>query len=268
MALTGSTVASTYLDLVQLEKSGAGLPSHAGKEAALYDGSGAAIVGRTAQRHWQDPHPDAIATSYEFSTMGDMTKAELITAGWTFDNCDGAVTNGVLWLSNFENGTFVRAWTAVSFTGDFDVVAAPVVGASYGDEMANGSLGYLGVGTSTGDDLHFSGATASAAHYRSTTATGGAWASGGGTATTGDLYTGPPIVRISRVSGEIYCRGGSSVVSSLEEDEVATNGSAGWFGRTASEAQTLNRLSLHPHYGAQFSPTTGRCGFLFIRRFQ
>ncbi len=48
-ALTGNTVQSTYLDLVQLGKSGAGLPSHAGKEAALYDGSGAQILGRTAR---------------------------------------------------------------------------------------------------------------------------------------------------------------------------------------------------------------------------
>ena len=73
MALTGNTVQSTYLDLVQLEKSGAGLPSHAGKEAAVYDGSGAQILGRTAVRHWLDPDPDAIAGTWEFSTTGDMT---------------------------------------------------------------------------------------------------------------------------------------------------------------------------------------------------
>jgi len=123
MALTGNTVQSTYLDLVQLEKSGAGLPSHAGKEAAVYDGSGAQILGRTAVRHWLDPDPDAISGSYEFSTMGDMTQGQLETAGWTFSNYTASVTGGMLALyKTAAYDTLAKAEATVSLSGDFDFV--------------------------------------------------------------------------------------------------------------------------------------------------
>ena len=121
MALTGNAVKDTYLDLVQLEQSGAGLPSHAGKEAALYDGSGAQIVGRTAVRHWLDPDPDAISGSWEFSTYGDANQATLEAAGWTFSGCSGVVSNGVLILTATGTGRAV-AETTVSLSGDFDYV--------------------------------------------------------------------------------------------------------------------------------------------------
>ena len=127
MALTGNKVKDTYLDLVQLEQSGAGLPSHAGKEAALYDGSGAQIVGRSAVRNWLDPHPDAssFAETFEFSTTGDMNQTALETAGWTFSNCTAAVSGGTLWITASAS-TISQAYLTVNFAGDFDVVATLV----------------------------------------------------------------------------------------------------------------------------------------------
>ena len=116
-ALTGNTVQSTYLDLVQLGKSGAGLPAHAGKEAALHDGAGNQILGRTAVRHWLDPDPGAIAGSWEFSTTGNMTQGELETAGWTFVGCTASVTGGQLIC--IATATAARASTVVSLAGDF-----------------------------------------------------------------------------------------------------------------------------------------------------
>ena len=128
MTLENTDISARYKDVVQLEKSGLGLPSHAGKEAAVYDGSGAQILGRTAVRHWLDPHPDAasFAETWEFSATGDMTQAALETAGWAFDvGTSGSVSGGVLKITNNGAGLEGVRLTC-SFDGDFDVIAAPL----------------------------------------------------------------------------------------------------------------------------------------------
>ena len=98
MALTGNKVKDTYLDLVQLEQSGAGLPSHAGENARLYDGDGNLIVARTNAHDRNDHYPQVIADG-TFEWLTDMNQAELVTAGWVFPTgVVASAANGFLYL--------------------------------------------------------------------------------------------------------------------------------------------------------------------------
>ena len=272
MALTGNTVQSTYLDLVQLEQSGAGLPSHAGKEAALYDGSGAQIVGRTAQRHWLDPHPDAaaFAETFEFSTTGDMTQGQLETAGWTFENCTGVVTNGILWLSCTGGSSVVRrAYLTVSYAGDFDIMACPQPPFDYAIHENttdyNGHL--LGVGDTTGGTITHSVylINSTSANYSCQSLMTGTWAALGGTGASRSSTRSPLAFRIHRVSGTIYIGVGSAETSMIMPD-LPVDDRWGWQLSNASDASTYNRLFFSMRNTAVNK--TSKQGWLFLRRFQ
>jgi hypothetical protein len=270
MALTGNTVASTYLDLVQLEQSGAGLPSHAGKEAALYDGSGAQIVGRTAIRHWLDPDPDAIATSYEFSTMGDTAQAALETAGWTFTNCTAEVVGGLLVLTkNVGTGNVVKAETTVSLSGNFDYTMGTV--SLFNTDPGNNSR--QGAWLWVGDQP-----TGYAAGIASAIAGGGSQVYGdgykgstynsltGGTAWNGTTSFAPGLCRISRFAGTVYIGAGHPGYSFRGPAAAAWNDRDYWRYTSDADASTYDRLivTLRPD---------GNCisgfkfGIAFIRRY-
>jgi len=268
VALTGNTVQSTYLDLVQLEKSGAGLPSHAGKEAALYDGSGAQIVGRSAVRHWLDPHPDAaaFAETWEFSTKGTMTQAALETAGWTFVNCTGSVSGGFLTLVSGGSYAVAYAYLTVSLTGDFDILSVAVAPKSYGTTPTqSGDVGGVGVGDTTATIAHHSVQAMNAAYGIIKCYTGGTMAGLGGTKTDVITYGATAgLMRISRVSGTVYCKGGTWDMSYLVDDSTSNN--FGWGGRSAEDATTFTRLFLS--LGTASVTTGATASFPFIRRFQ
>jgi len=249
-ALTGNTVQSTYLDLVQLGKSGAGLPSHAGKEAAIYDGSGAQILGRTAVRHWLDPHPAAaaFAETWEFSTTGDMTQGQLESAGWTFDSgMSGSVSGGVLKLTS--NAAYLRgARLTVSYAGDFDILAYPLW-----DTQNTASTGLnnadpvLGVGASAGEGHHVkvSPGGVGQALVRVHSATTSDWS--GGTSASTSSQAGPPFVcRICRTSGTVYISGsfvGASLFDNLD-NRIPITGAGWWAVSTDVDAATMNTLFL------------------------
>lgn len=278
-ALTGNAVKDTYLDLVQLGKSGAGLPAHAGKEAALYDGSGAQILGRTAVRHWLDPHPDAASfdETWEFSTKGTMTQGQLETAGWTFENCTAAVTGGVLILTADGNG-FVRASLSVSFSGDFDVWVTPAMPLSYQStanphNTASGYVSGLGV-------ADYRPGTADLAHYVSLLRpngtiltdsffSNGAWTTLGGSADTDNIYSASVVMRSWRDDGTLYCCSaqlGDPPMMVLWENPIVPY-QEGWTRKTGiSDSSTYNKLFFILENG-----TTGagaRTAIASIRRFQ
>ena len=246
MALTGNTVQSTYLDLVQLEKSGAGLPSHAGKEAAVYDGSGAQIIGRTAVRHWLDPHPDAaaFAETFEFSTTGDMTQGQLESAGWTFQaNVTGSVSNGVIKLTDATNTSNIGMYRTISFDGDFDISFFPY--SSTDTSSAAPSYGVFGVGDSSGDVGYKGWVSGSNQIYTCSSlmgATYSTWA--GGTAANASIYHSMLCIRICRLSGTIYvAHGHPSANLIIENSQRKPGGSNGWNKiASASDSRTFDRL--------------------------
>ena len=272
MALTGNTVQSTYLDLVQLEKSGAGLPSHAGKEAAIYDGSGAQILGRTAVRHWLDPHPDAaaFAETWEFSTTGDMTQGQLESAGWTFANCTASVTGGLLVLVG-AGGGFPKASLAVSFDGDFDIAVCPIVNQSYISNSSDLAIFYGGGGVGTnGGDAHY--AVASHAGNTNTiyTYVNGTFASLAGTESAKAYTSGPIIViRASRISGTVRVTGGGLYQAQfvVDDTEAAYHGFAD-NGATDVDSQTFDRLFICSYSKYAAPPAGSIFKFAFLRRFQ
>ena len=269
MALTGNTVQSTYLDLVQLEKSGAGLPSHAGKEAALYDGSGAPIVGRTAVRHWLDPDPDAISGSFEFSTMGDMTQGELESAGWTFTECTASVTGGQLVIvKTGAYNTFAKAEITVSLTGDF----AYVVGihdnimdtiSQTGDNTGWGIYAADSSGSANGLCL---GATSSATSnlrgYKGST-----YANLGSGSIWGPIGVNNTVTYLSlgRNSGTVFF-GGGFALSKLLTGAGAPGTTGGWYGTTTADASTFNKLILTGSEVGKEYPN-GKRAYSFIRRY-
>ena len=269
MALTGNTVQSTYLDLVQLEKSGAGLPSHAGKEAALYDGSGAQILGRTAVRHWLDPHPDAaaFAETWEFSTKGTMTQGQLETAGWTFSGCTASVSGGILWLTSAADWAYSTASLVVSLSGDFDIVIFPTTTADY--ELSNADNTYYigggGVADTVGDACHHAYTQTVNGYGRVNTIKTGTYSTLSGTAATANVYAAF-CTRISRVSGTIYLCGGQGFPSSRIIPDDITPANDGWTSpASVDDSTTFNRVFLSTAGGAS---KAAKCGFYFLRRFQ
>jgi len=267
MALTGQTVQASYLDLVQLEKSGAGLPSHAGKEAALYDGSGAQIIGRTAQRHWLDPHPDAAAFSetWEFSTTGDMNQAALETAGWTFTNCSGLVANGLLQLTA-TSAAVAYASLVVSLTGDFDFVAAPVYPYGYAANPITAYwLGGVCVGDSSGDTFQGSFIANVTQGYLEKVHTGTLSTLAG---TNVELVTYAPVhqVRVLRISGNVRMTGSAMTSPGIRIDDSSPI-NVGWAADTVvADAATFNRIILPVTTGT--SPNGSKMNYYFLRRFQ
>jgi len=269
MALTGNTVQSTYLDLVQLEKSGAGLPSHAGKEAAVYDGSGAQICGRTAVRHWLDPHPDAaaFAETWEFSTTGDMTQGQLETAGWTFTGCTASVSSGLLTLVAGAENPIVKADLTVSLAGDFDFIFAPIPAPGYSSVSPSSvyTFGGGGVADTVSDVAHYSHGASVTGFVRTYTRKTGTWTSLSGTESYQTLQGSPALLRVSRVSGTVYINGGQAWTSQLYADDVSAY--HGWGSATSqADSTTFNKLFLTAYAGGV---TTGTAwSFAFLRRFQ
>ena len=273
MALTGNTVQSTYLDLVQLEKSGAGLPSHAGKEAALYDGAGNQIIGRTAVRHWLDPHPDAasFAETWEFSTKGTMTQAALETAGWTFSNMTGSVTGGGLLLTHASTGATDQSYIGCNLTGDFDIVTTMEANISYGAKSPSGTylgaFGAVDTVNNTYDGIHLVITTSGngRSRYGVTYSTG----AGGTLGTNEVIYRGTPcLLRISRVSGTIYFWVGSPHDTYFQEDQTGENTNVGFIGcGSVANGNAINRISFN---GTNMQAVASGSSFrvLSIRRFQ
>jgi len=269
MALTGNTVQSTYLDLVQLEQSGAGLPSHAGKEAALYDGSGAQILGRTAQRHWLDPHPDAaaFAETWEFSTVGDMTQGQLESAGWTFDaDYAGVVSGGLLLTTNNGLYSVKRASIAVSLAGDFDICCVMFANLSYGSvEPYSTRLGTFGVADTVTNVAHHMSNLMTNSYQNPYSYHSGTWAGLAGTATSKSVYgTYPVVLRISRVSGTIYFNSGTPFQSNFLDDDTSF---PLWETHTSvADSTTFNKIFVSN--STANSTAGGTAAFAFIRRFQ
>ena len=266
MALTGNTVQSTYLDLVQLEKSGAGLPSHAGKEAAVYDGSGAQIIGRTAVRHWLDPHPDAasFADTWEFSTTGDMTQGQLETAGWTFSNCTGGISGGTLNLVG-TGAAIPQAYRTLTtaMSGDFDISCLFVIDPE--DDPGNSAgVWFIGVADTVNDKIAFTSLNLAAGrnqarggYYTYSTMTGTDLAAG-------YVYSQMIILRVVRVSGTIFFGGSNPIVSSnFFNGARSISSSGGWFSSgSQADGNTYQRLVI----GANNAASKAFSCF-FIRRF-
>lgn len=271
-ALTGNTPGSTYLDLVQLGKSGAGLPAHAGKEAALYDGSGAQILGRTAVRHWLDPHPDAasFAETWEFSTTGDMTQGQLETAGWTFTNCTGIVSRGMFILTCTSASTKTYASLSTSLSGDFDFIASIATPFNYGSIVASSwAMGGLGVADTVNDKAHLvcidqNGADGTYGLYAKLGATFSTFADGTLSDASGFAHD-TPTLRICRVSGTVYvatARGETYFVTGVPG---ATKD--GWRGvKNSADANAMTTLVLTPDRGTSVR-AGGMYAYKFIRRY-
>ena len=272
MALKGADISATYQDWVHVNKAGAGLADHAGAEAALYldDGAGGVdqICGRTAVRHWLDPHPDAasFAETWEFSTTGDMTQGQLETAGWTFSNCSGLVSNGMLWLTATANAR-AKAYLTVSLSGDFDFTASSIFGQSYGQLYPGVTRGGgVGVGDPTVDVIHFSEIAHQDGNPVVIKRVNGDWDDHNGTETfTSCQGATPMVLRVSRVGGTVYVTGGTITSPMVEDDTSFRN--AGWVpAATAVDATTFTRLALPMTYTA--SAIGDVVGFYFLRRFQ
>ena len=275
MALTGNTVQSTYLDLVQLEKSGAGLPAHAGKEAAVYDGSGAQILGRSAVRHWLDPHPDAasFAETWEFSTTGNMTQGQLETAGWVFEECTGVVSGGQLVLTATSTN-ILKAYYPTTLAGDFDIAITVSCPVSYITSCTDLSSNAYHIGGGGVADYRLG--TSDLAHYglcQSYRGTGGfnrlitgAFTTLGGTAET-DTVPCCNIVRCYRYSGTLEVCGGSSFGPTFF---IADSPNPDFDGFTQSGnvacANTVNYIFLAVDLGG--STNGAKYAFQSIRRFQ
>jgi hypothetical protein len=270
-ALTGNAIKDTYLDVVQLGKSGAGLPSHAGKEAALYDGSGAQILGRTAVRHWLDPHPDAASfdETWEFSATGDMTQAQLEAAGWTFASCTAAVSNGTLWITTGAAANpWARAYLSTSLSGDFDIVTEVCLcNPGEIEAVISGIYGGVGVFDSVGDKGHISSLKWVTDRFYSNVWYNGKWSDGGGhtNASGNATFTNPNLVRISRYSGTVYMSIGSSwPTASLSSIALPI---AWRSSGSVANADTYNILSMMNYAAVAGGPSSAVWGVRSIRRF-
>ena len=267
MALTGNTVQSTYLDLVQLEKSGAGLPSHAGKEAALYDGSGAPIIGRTAVRHWLDPDPDAISGTWEFSTYGDKTQGQLEAAGWTFTECTASVTGGQLVIvKTGAYNTLAKAELTVSLTGDFAYVVG--INSSTMNTIArtgnNTGWGIYIADSSGSANGICAGPTAAVSSLRGYKASTYANLASGTVFSVG-INNEIKFLMVARVSGTVSFGGGGSMAKLLN-DAGKPDTSYGWRGTTQADASTFNKLIITGAEVCKEFPGGNRV-YSFIRRY-
>jgi len=273
MALTGNTVQSTYLDLVQLEKSGAGLPSHAGKQAALYDGGGNQILGRTAQPSWLDPHPDAASfdETFEFSTYGDANQAALESDGWTFENCTGEVAGGVFWLTATST-SIPRAYRTVSLTGNFDFTVSSVYDYDYGGlKPASYVRGGLIIGDSVSDVAYAVVLGSNGAVGRFEYFIGSKWSDySGGTSGVGAYHDLANTGRLYRTSGTVYVTSGPDwPYSVLQANEGGSPPVRGWASDfNGADATTFNRLGVFCRSNSTATVSSGcRFGFRFVRRF-
>lgn len=254
---------TSYKDLVTLQKSGAGYPSGA-NEAALYDGAGKQIIPRTAVRHWLDPDPDAIAGTWEFSTYGDANQAALETAGWTFENCTGAVTDGLLVLTASGASNPRRAYLTVSLSGDFFytfTVFSPI-----GGPVNPYSYGGLMVGETGGNEGHHASLAcipAGRVHlYYGTT-----WSNpaSGGTSNAAAVNNWPAICTLARISGTLSS--GAGAVNRCFYDSARPTATAGWVeNATTNTATTFTRLGFI--MGQQGVAAAGDIiAFPFLRRY-
>lgn len=269
MAITDpGSVKLSYLDMVQLEQSGAGLPAHAGKEAALYDGSGAQILGRTAVRHWLDPDPDAaVANSgspfdetHEFSTLSSVH-------GWTALGSETvSVSNGVLNVGVVgTDGSYPGAVHTTSLAGDFDIVTTlwtPLVSdlspygyVSWSIEDTVNSVSHS-MYTIMGDTFRrvYVYDNGSPAVLR---------AGGAQTQFTSANVTRETLFRFARYSGTFYMAIGDYRWS-FDVGISAPASTTGWTIKSvASETRTFDRLRV----GFAFASTAGTCLCPFIRRY-
>ena len=118
--LTGTNISDTYKDVVQLEQSGSGLPSHGGAPAALYDGDGNLVNAHLGVHAFGlDPDPISSAQSDTLEPMVErsMTQGELESAGWTFVSCSAEVSGGILWVKPSAQNFY--AYLTVSLDDDF-----------------------------------------------------------------------------------------------------------------------------------------------------
>lgn len=129
MALTGNKVKDTYLDLVQLEQTGAGLPSHAGAPASLYDGAGNRICNDSAQQnHMTGTVKDSWFTSEtclftEDSVTADIAKFSFNSNWVMYSPYAGS---GVCLMNDHGSTSAGRgsgATMTVNLTGDFCIDA-------------------------------------------------------------------------------------------------------------------------------------------------
>ena len=279
MALKGADISATYQDWVHVNKAGAGLADHLGAEAALYldDGAGGVdqICGRTAVRHWLDPHPDAaaFAETFEFSTTGDMTQGALETAGWTFSNCTAVVANGTLILTMTANAVALASLD-VSFAGDFDVCITPVSTMQYfaaSTAFPNYHIGGGGVADyrdGVADVAHYgivwTGSSNIPAYSRFST---GAYTTLGGSEEADNVYT-PYFVRIYRYSGTLEIPGASASFPqwNMIADDSSPNGHGFTNNAAIADSSTFNKLFITQTNGAASSGS--KIAIANIRRFQ
>jgi hypothetical protein len=270
-ALTGNAIKDTYLDVVQLGKSGAGLPSHAGKEAALYDGSGAQILGRTAVRHWLDPHPDAasFAETWEFSTKGAMTQTQLEAAGWTFANCTGVVSQGLLKLTA-SSTAIATASLAVSFAGDFDLACSIIKISNYNEARVSTTapsecIGGFGVADTVNNESEYLLQLIDSGRFFGYAMKTGAWTTLAGTGATAapDYSSYPNMLRIVRDSSTVNYLVGSPYGSQLT---TTANQYYSWTKVTQTSSRTFNKLFLTFSSGNALSG--GIMTVPFLRRFE
>ena len=276
MAIKGSDISATYQDWVHVNKAGAGLTDHAGAEAALYldDGAGGVdqILGRTAVRHWLDPHPDAaaFAETWEFSTKGTMTQGQLETAGWTFTNCTGVVSNGMLWITA-SSAAISHASIVVSLAGDFDLLVGVAPPYSFGDfTTTSGIIGGFGIADTANDVSHqvcMKNLTANSSRivrYNDTFST-----LSGGTSAEGAFNSAHGFVaRINRISGTIDLSGGGGWPHTWLKNASGEFGQEGYYySSTVADADTITRIFLCQTTGG--GTTSGsKTGFYFLRRFK
>ena len=256
----GGTVSSGVVQL----SGGLAYPGSLAGEAALYDQNGQQILGRTAIRHWLDPHPDAASfdETWEFSTTGDMTQGQLEAAGWAFENCTAEVSGGVLWLTATTNLAPPRAYLVVNLTGDYDICVTGVNNYRYnpGPYESAGADCNCGIGigryeSGVTDLMHYikfgmvNGGTLSDNFYAN-----GAWTSPyGGVSDADQLYTrGDIIARAVRYSGILAIVSGG--VANVMCPQFVLNANSqtylhgmGWTRKTwIADTTTFNRLALIP----------------------
>jgi len=244
MALTTpGSVKDSYKDVVQLEQSGAGLPSHAGKQAALYDGAGNQILGRTAQPSWLDPDPNAsgFADTIEFSTMADKTQGQLESDGWTFTNSSGTVSNGVF-VQTSANGTRGEAYKSLSstLTGDFDILICRgwLTESDFGSDPGGG----VGFADTSGNTAIMGYAYLTEGTTNARAYTIGSYSTWGSVSfkVAKTLQSGYVILRFLRLSGTIYVSGSNIDTCCLFSDGVRTPTLKSGFAQSHSGADTAN----------------------------
>jgi hypothetical protein len=267
MSLTGNAVKDTYLDLVQLEQSGAGLPSHAGKHAKLYDGDGNQIISSTGRRGWLNNDPLATGTPTEecFTAKNQTT---LLAEGWVKD-ADFAIeiADGWFQVTCTANETDWKAvYFPVSLTGDFEFWLSPVWGTGYSSSYAGlGAIG-LAVCDSVNDVVHYVGKnlTNNSGVDRYTGSTIANPLGGTGTQEGNTLYGTDQVFRVYRSSGTVglmCCIHGNTI--GLPSGALSARSM--WSAETTvADARTFDRVYVYfrAAYAADY-----KAGFRFLRRY-